>query len=475
MSARLVGRARERELFEQVMASPEAELVAIYGRRRVGKTFLVREVLGDHLVFELTGLYGASLAEQLANFAGALAASHGSSFAPPENWMVAFDQLVSALKQRSGRKRVVFFDELPWLASRRSGFLRAFEHFWNAWAVKQRDLVVIACGSAAAWMIHELLAARGGLHNRVTRRIRLAPFTVAETESYLASRHIELGRYQILELYTALGGVPYYLKQVERGDSATTAIDRLCFSHDGALRDEFDKLYASLFEHSERHVQLVRALGAKPRGLSRAELLETSELGSGGTVTRTLDELEESGFITRVPTRGRRTREAIYRLTDEYSLFYLKWIDRQRSAANAWATKRGSPAWRAWSGYAFEGICLKHVTALKRALGIEAVETEESAWHHRAVDKTDRGVQIDLVIDRKDATSNVCEMKFSEGEFVIDKRYADELRVKRDTFRRVTGTRNAVILTLITTHGLRNNQYAKELVDKSLTMDALFQ
>ena len=475
MSAGLVGRARERDLLGQVMASPEAELVAIYGRRRVGKTYLVREVLGSDLVFELTGLYGATLKEQLANFSMALAASRGSSHAPPDSWMAAFDQLVAVLGRKTGRKRVVFFDELPWLASRRSGFLRAFEHFWNAWAVKQRDLVVIACGSAAAWIIHELLAARGGLHNRVTRRIRLAPFTVAETEAYFSSRQIELGRYQILELYTAIGGIPYYLKQVERGDSATTAIDRLCFSRDGALRDEFGKLYSSLFEHSERHVQLVKALGAKPRGLTRSELLEATDLGSGGTMTRSLDELEESGFITRLRGRGLRTRDAIFRLTDEYSLFYLKWIEKHHGhAANVWTTKRGSPAWRAWSGYAFEGVCIKHIAALKRALGIEAVETEETAWQHRPIDKADRGVQIDLVIDRKDASANLCEMKFSQGEFVIDKRYAEELRTKRETFRRIAGARKTVLLTLITTYGVRENQYAKELVDKSLTMDALF-
>jgi hypothetical protein len=286
---------------------------------------------------------------------------------------------------------------------------------------------------------------------------------------------MSLGRYQILELYAALGGVPYYLKQIERGDSASVAIDRTCFARDGALRDEFGKLYASLFEHSDRHVRIVRVLGAKPRGLARNELIDAAGLTSGGGASRILDELEESGFILRTPQLGRPVKDAVIRLIDEYSLFYLKWIERHRRGAdNVWINKRGATAWRAWSGYAFEGICIKHLASLKRALGIEAVETTESAWHHRPIDRADRGAQVDLVIDRRDASLNLCEMKFSDGEFAIDKSYAGELRHKRDTFRRVTGSRKTLLVTMITTHGLRDNHYARELVDKSLTMDALF-
>ena len=472
---KLVGRTRERGVLEQAMASSEAELVAVYGRRRVGKTFLIREVLGDDLSFELTGVHGAPVGEQLANFATALAASGARRHAAPRDWLAAFALLAAALKPRRGRKRVVVIDELPWLASRRSGFLRAFEHFWNSWASRQRDVVVIVSGSAAAWMVRELLDARGGLHNRVTRNLRLEPFTVAEAEAYFGARRMDLSRYAILELYAALGGVPHYLKQLERGESTNVAIDRLCFARDGALHDEFGKLYASLFEHSERHVKLVRALGARPRGLSRTELIAAAKLSTGGGASRTLDELEHSGFILRMPQYGLPANDAVYRLLDEFSLFHLKWIEPHRGRGdNVWINKHGSPAWRAWSGYAFEGVCTKHVGLLKRALGIEAVETEESAWYYRPSDKGDRGTQIDLVIDGRHGSINLCEMKFSAGEFVIDKRYADELRHKRETFRRVTRTRKSVFLTLITTHGLRNNQYARELVDKSLTMDALF-
>lgn len=474
----LVGRRRERETLTTAAESSESELVAIYGRRRVGKTFLVRETFAAGIDFELVGVYGASLAEQLANFARARAAraAPGMELAPPADWSEAFAQLAGDLGRLPKRKakRVLFFDELPWLDSRRSGFLRAFEHFWNSWASRQRILLV-ACGSAAAWMIRKLLRARGGLHNRVTRRIRLEPFTLAETREFFASRHIELGNYQTLELYLAMGGIPHYLKEVRRSQSASQNIDRICFARDGLLKDEFHNLYSSLFEHAERHEHVVRALAKQTSGLSRSELLHVTGIPSGGTITGLLEELEESGFVTQAAGFGKRAKDSVYRLADEYSLFYLRWIERHRGASDGfWITRRTSPAWRTWSGLAFEGVCLRHVPQLKKALGIAAVETVESTWRHGSTTPGDDGAQIDLLIDRKDATMNLCEMKFSEAEFVIDKRYAEELRRKRETFRRVTKTRKTLLFSLITTYGVKPNTYRDELVAASVTMDALF-
>lgn len=475
----LIGRARERRALETLLVSREAELVALYGRRRVGKTFLVRQVFDKLLRFELTGVHGAPLATQLASFADALGRASGAVLppAPPGDWQQAFASLRSlferSLKRGTG-KQVLFIDEMPWLASRRSGFLAAFEHFWNAWASRQPRLIVVVCGSASAWIVQRLLRSKGGLHNRVTRRLRLEPFTLAETEAFLQARKIDLGRYGVLELYAALGGIPYYLRQIERGESPARALDRLCFATDAPLRDEFGKLYASLFEHPDRHEGVVRALARRRQGMTRSVLLSDAGIPSGGRISTLLDELEESGFVLRVPQLGRQTKDAHYRLVDEYSLFYLAWVERHRGRAeNVWATRRGTPAWRAWSGYAFEAICLQHVSALKRALGIEAVETTETAWSHRAQGKDDQGAQIDLVIDRKDATMNLCEMKLSEAPFTVDKRCAAELRTKRDTFRRVTGTKKALLTTMITTFGIKDNAYSREVVDKTLDMDAL--
>jgi hypothetical protein len=446
----------------------------VYGRRRVGKTYLIRRFFGARIGFELTGTYDAPLAEQLGNFARALRAAPGSvsgDVGPPAGWSDAFEQLKRHLQRLPSQrdKRVVFIDELPWLASRKSGFLRAFEHFWNSWASTRTDLLVVVCGSAASWMTRTLLHARGGLHNRVTEAIRLEPFRLAEAQAYLESRRVRLSPYQVFELYLALGGVPHYLRQVEPGRSAAESINRLCFAPNAPLRDEFKLLYASLFEHSERHEAVVRALAKQRSGINRAALLDKSGLRSGGGASSTLEELEASGFITRVSPYGRQLRDSLYRLVDEYSLFYLRWMERASSSGpNVWLTKRGSPAWRAWSGYAFESVCLKHVTELKRAIGVEAVETMETSWHRAGGDEP--GAQIDLVIDRKDGCINLCEMKFSESEYAIDKGYARELANKVSAFSRATGTRKALFLTMVTVSGVRENAHKLELVQS--TVDA---
>ena len=477
----LVGRKRERKTLAEVAASGKPELVAIYGRRRVGKTFLVRHTYGQDIAFELVGSHDEGRATQLRAFAAALRRAIGVSvpLAPPDDWPHAFELLadyLAPLLKNSRRKRIVFFDELPWLATPRSGFLTAFEHFWNSWASTQPRLAVVICGSAASWMRQNVIRQRGGLHNRVTRRIRLDPFSLHETEQLLASAGVHLGRYQTLQLYMALGGVPHYLAQVERGQSAAQAIDRLCFERGAPLRDEYENLYRALFTKPERHEAVVRALASRRRGLTRFELLEAAGLDTGGAATKVIDELIESGFVMTTPQLGHAKRDMIYRLADPYSLFYLRFIEGHRGAGEgAWLTKHKSPAYRAWCGLTFEAVCLTHVSGIKRALGIHGVETEVSAWRHVARDADEQGAQIDLVIERADQTINLCEMKFAEAEYIIDKAYAAELRGKRATFERVTGTRKALFLTLVTTYGVRDNVHAQSLGVSSITMDALFE
>ncbi len=482
-SSPVVGRRPEMRKLAQAMASGEAEFVAIYGRRRVGKTFLVREFFGGAIRFELTGMHGVTLADQLDNFAAALGQAKGlrESLRPPVSWREAFGQLerhLAALPPPPvGSKHVVFLDELPWLDTRRSKFCPALEHFWNSWASRRKDLLLVVCGSAASWMVRHLVEAKGGLHNRITRRIRLLPFSLGETATFLTSRGVELTPYQVMELHMAFGGVPHYLKMAEPGLSAFQIIDRVCFASQGELRNEFSRLYASLFDHPEDHLAIVKALAAKREGLTRNELLAATGLPSGGSTTRRLDELAESGFIrVSIPFR-RKEKDALYRLSDEFSLFHCNWIaplGKKTLWSGYWMKQRQTPKWRAWSGYSFEGICLKHAHQIKDALGIGGVQTTEAPWRCQSTDD-ESGAQVDLLIDRADDTINLCEMKFSEGVFTIDKRYADILRQKRDTFRRVTGTRKNIFITLVTTYGITDNAHAKELVASHVEAGVLFK
>lgn len=479
MSEKLVGRTDEIRLLNDLLITKEAELVAVYGRRRVGKTFLIRRVYGKHIIFEMSGLQHATTAEQIKIFTNELRESMGltMSLAVPEDWIEAFEllkQYLRPLLKDRKQKKVIFFDEFPWIHSPRSGFLQAFDHFWNSWCTKQDNLVVIICGSVASWMIRHIINNKGGLHNRVTQRIALAPFTLQESETYLKSRRVNLNRYHILQLYMALGGIPHYLKAVRPGETSSQAIDRLCFQRNGLLRNEFSNLYSALFRNADKHITIVRELADRPRGMTRSELIERSGITTGGAATKLLEELTESGFISSFKPFQRKDRDTIYRLTDEYSRFYFKFIANDLSGhQDIWNKQAASPAWRSWSGTAFEEICLKHTYQIKQALGISGLQTTESSWRH-ASKNGDQGAQIDLLIDRQDFSITICEIKFSTDKFTIDKRYASELQHKLSVFRETTKTRKNLFLIFITTFGLTDNANRLNFVQQEITMDALF-
>ncbi len=470
----LVGRLGELAQLRKILKTDKPAFAAVYGRRRIGKTFLIRAAFNDEFAFTLTGMANVNTHMQLANFYLSLQRHYpDQQITPPSNWLSAFDQLVEILHKGAPGKKVIFLDELPWLDTAQSGFLPALEHFWNSWASKRKDIILVVCGSAASWMISQLLNSRGGLHNRVTHQISLAPFTLYETELFFRSKSAAFDRYQLILLYMVMGGVPFYLDQVDPSLSAAQNIDRLCFDKNGPLRREFDNLYRSLFLNAGRHITIVEALGKKARGLTRDELLVASGLPNGGGTTRMLNELEESGFIRRYSGYGKKQRDSIYQLADFYSFFYLKWMKRSGTLdANTWLKQIDTPAQRAWGGYAFEQVCLAHISQIKQALGISGIDTTSSSWIGSDGEK---GAQVDLLIDRRDRVINLCEMKFSIHSFTIDKKYAGELAEKIRIFREHSKTRKAIYLTMITTFGLTPNSYAHSMVQNDLAMDVLFE
>lgn len=477
---KIIGRKEEIKLLAEAAASKKASLVAIYGRRRVGKTYLIHTYYEDRIAFELTGQYGASLKMQLKQFSKELQDATGSALAlkPPETWVDAFHALEQYLATKDKRKKwVVFLDELPWLDGRKSGFLSAFEHFWNTWASRQPNIIVVVCGSAASWMIRNIAGNKGGLHNRITQKIKLEPFTLVETEQYL--RHIgnPMDRYQIIQLYMSFGGIPPYLDIAGKDKSAQQTIEKSCFTKDGLLRGEFKNLYDSLFELADNHIKTVQALSETTKGLTRQEIIDTCGLSSGGRTTEMLQELEESGFIKSYIPFGKTTKDAIYRLLDEFSIFYLKFMDgKQSSAKGAWAKLSSSPSYVIWSGMAFEAVCLKHVEQIKEALDIGGFKTEDGVWRYVPAKGTkEKGAQIDLLIDRSDRSINICEMKFYGDEYAISKSYSEELKRKLQVFRDVTKTKKTLYLTFITTFGLTENTYSEALVHQGLTFDVLFE
>ncbi|MBE7170125.1 MAG: AAA family ATPase [Williamsia sp.] len=472
---KIIGRETEKAYLLEILKSPDPELVAVYGRRRVGKTFLIRNSFEKQLLFEISGIHNASLNQQLENFSEALSLATGLTIAKLDSWMQAFRMLTDYLTPLVKRQqKVIFFDEFPWIHTPRSGFLQAFEHFWNTWASRQKNLVVVICGSAAAWMIQRVINNRGGLHNRVTRRIRLLPFTIAETAAFLKQRVVSLDFYQILQLYMVMGGIPQYLKEIQAGESAVQAIDRMCFTKDGLLQSEFKNLFYSLFDKADEHIQVIRALAKNGAGMTRNEIIANCSLKSGGGTTQLLEELTESGFIVPHIPFDRTAKDSIFKLSDEYSYFYLKFIENSKfQGAGSWIRFSAGASWKSWSGFAFERVCMKHIVQLKKALGIAGMHTETSVWRYRPR-SGEQGIQIDLLIDRGDRCINVCEIKFSISPYEINKTYAKELEMKIDVLRSETGTRKTLFLTLITTFGVKNRKSYPGLIQSEITMDKLF-
>ncbi len=481
----IAGRSDELKILEKIYKSKDAELLAIYGRRRVGKTHLISNFFKEKgIYFELTGTKDAKAREQLVNFSNEFSRVFlkGDRKASPENWTEAFVQLEDEIEKiNRDRKIILFFDEMPWLNSKKSGFLQALDHFWNRHASRDRRVIAIVCGSAASWMIKNVIYGKGGLHNRITKKIRLLPFTLTEVEEFLKFRNIDLDRKQIIELYMAMGGIAQYLKYAERGKSAAQIINDTCFCKDGELFGEFERLYRSLFDSYENHVDIIRALAKAGQGLIKNELLKMTGLKSGGASSKTIKELEEAGFIVYVPAFNKRKASGRYRLIDQYSLFYLTWIEKANLTSLAgtnedyWTKKRSSKGWDTWAGYAFENICFKHLAKIKSALGISGVSTIESGWSYiPPKGSKDDGAQIDMIIDRADNCINLCEMKYHDTEFAIDKECARNLKNKKIVFKEKTGTKKTLFTTMITTYGVKENEHYLSVIDNQLTMNDLF-
>jgi uncharacterized protein len=472
----MIGRKNEIEQLKELLDSPKAAFVAIYGRRRIGKTYLVKNTYAQHLAFEFTGTQNASLKNQLGKFWEKIKGSFGDaqSTRPPRNWYEAFQVLKNNLSASSDQKKVVFLDELPWIATPKSNFLEELGYFWNDWAAYQRNLIIVVCGSAAAWMLQKVVSNKGGLHNRLTMRINLKPFTLTETKAYLESLDIHWDHYQIIQLYMAVGGVPAYLQELRRGETVAQTINRLFFSPEGRLRTEFPNLYAALFSTHQNHIEVVKTLEKKWQGMTRQEIVANSSMQDGGGLTQVLEELEAASFIARFPQFNKKEKGFVYRLADEYSLFYLKFVDRKPlTGKNEWLMMSDKESYKIWCDYAFENICLKHSEEILTALGIAGIHSEMSTFLHKG-DQAGEGFQIDLLIDRADRAINLCEIKFYSDDYLLTDAYADLLRQRREKFRQLTKTKKQLFNTLVTTYPVKHSPSSLGQIDQTLTMDKLF-
>ena len=471
----LIGRKEEQRELARYCESDRSEFVVVYGRRRVGKTYLVRQFFANQFAFYATGIAGANMAAQIRGFNATLKRFGGRGDA--KDWIDAFEQLRillesgEAYRDPVGGKLVVFIDEMPWLDTPRSSFTTALDFFWNSWASARDDILLIVCGSATSWIVKNLFKNRGGLHNRVTGRIHLSPFSLGECEKMLQGNGIVLSRQEIIEAYMVFGGVPYYLELFDRRLSLDQNIDRLCFNRDGQLRNEFEELFKSLFRHADRHIAIVRSLASRESGMSRADLLDSSGLSDGGTFTNTLSELEQCGFVRGYQGYPRDKRGEMYQLIDPFTLFWLRFVERQADE-HWWSVNRSSAGTRSWNGHAFELVCLLHVPQILRALGVWGVSVNACSWRSESADP---GAQIDLVLDRADGVIDLCEMKWmrSGEEYAIDRAYSQALLHKMEAFSQETATDKALHIALVTPGGVKRNSHSG-VVTSQITSEDLF-
>ncbi len=471
----IIGREKEQRELLSLLDKEESQFCAVYGRRRVGKTYLIRETFNYQFCFQHTGVSKGTLRQQLNAFRNSLMTA-GLKCAIPKTWIDAFELLKQLINNAPSGKKIIFIDELPWMDTHKGNLIGALENFWNGWATarKEKDIVLIVCGSATSWISKKLLKDKGGLRGRLTNRIKLIPFTLRECELFAKNANLSLGRMDVLELYMILGGIPYYWSFLKKGLSVAQNVDQLFFTETAQLRDEFEALYAILFKRPNNYLKIIECLSdGKKSGMTRENILQETKISDGGTFSTTLEELEECGFIRHFSSAETSDTNVIYQLIDNYTLFYYLCIKKNAfNDEHFWSNTFTSTSHNTWKGHAFERVCLQHISEIKAALGISGVQTNVCSWFARGTGNR-RGAQIDLVMQRADGITDICEMKHSANAFTIDKDYANNLENKLDAYKELSKDRRTLHLVMVTTKGIVHNNYFN-MIQKEVTMDDLF-
>jgi len=460
----ITGRTEELQTLKELYKSEYSEFAAVYGRRRVGKTFLVREAFNYSFTFQHTGVAKENKMGQLAAFRTSLMECGLAECPELKEWADAFNQLKVLIRSSKKKKKVIFIDEISWMDTRNSKLVSALEHFWNSWASARKDVLLIICASATSWVINKVLRDRGGLHKRVGHPIHLDPFSLKECREYLESKKFSINDYQIILLYMAMGGPAYYWSLLSKSKSAAQNIDALFFSENGILKSEFNDLYDGMFSNPVPYKKIITALGeSATNGLTRQELIEKYKFVDNGDLSTWLEELQECGFIRRYTSFGKKKKDTLYQLIDNYTLFHFKFIlKNENDDEHFWTNSIGSSTQRAWCRLAFERVCLQHIKQIKTVLGIGAVSTNQCSWRSDPDlrSRGEKGAQIDLLIDRKDDVVNICEMKWYAKEYLIDSDDEESIRNKVAEFISETGTKKAVHVTMVTMYGVKANKYS---------------
>ena len=472
---KIIGRKPEKKELERCERSNKSELICVYGRRRVGKTFLVEQVYGNYITFRATGLEKGSTRQQLKAFHQRLAENGDNIKTIPKNWFEAFSRLDKILSNDGlilspHGKKVVFFDEFPWFATPRSDFLLAFEDFWNRRGTQSGNLVFVICGSATSWIIKNVLDASGNLYHRVTSQIFLSPFTLAETEAFFKDREFGWSRDQIMESYMIFGGLPFFMDLMNENESLRQNVDRLIFEPAALLKNETNRLLEATLSKSPVYGRIMDELSKHHYGMKKALCQSTLEIPTG-TFTRAVEDLVKCGYIIEYKRNYEKGNPSYIQLVDLFLLFHYHFLSEKNDITHYDDLTNDTGIFMNWRGHAFEILCLHHIYQIKNTLGISGVKTKCFPW---ANPNEEGSVQIDMVIERDDRITDICEMKWTNQPFSISKDYDLALLKKRDVFREKTGTKNALKIVLVSANGMVGTSHT-EHISEVITMDDLFE
>lgn len=476
--ANIIGRTNEISLLKEYVESPRSEFIAVYGRRRVGKTFLIDQLFQSDYTFSLTGVVDGDAADQMQALSDAFDMYGFHLEQRPQTWMEAFSLIRKAVSDRlsDDKKCIIFIDELPSLDVRGMKLVDALGYFWNSWASKRNDVKLIVCGSATSWMMRTIIDSKGGLHDRITHELHLHPFNLKETECFLQSMGINWDRMSILQTYMVFGGIPYYLGLLRPQLSLPQNIDNLFFYPNAEMKREFKRLYKTLFRLPEPYMEIIRILAEKRSGFSRDEIARKLGKTDNGHLSEKLEDLVNCDIIRLYNIKHKKisSRNGIYQLMDFYTLFYLTFIEKHSADEHYWTHHLNTPEMNTWLGLAFERVCLAHIPQIKEQLHIDSMATEYYSWRSVADESHPQGAQIDLLIERADRVINLCEIKYCEDEYLITKDDDTKMRNRISLFRYDTGTKSAIWPTYITTFGLSRGSYSTS-IQWQITMDDLFK
>ena len=494
----MIGRKKEIKLLNEICDLEESSLVAIYGRRRIGKTYLVNHMFKkyrqDCLFFEFTGAYDGDKRGQIDNFIDQV---YEWFYVEPsfeiKSWSDAFRFLKRTIdkeikKRDSNEKVIVFLDEVPWIdRSNKGGFLSALGYFWNTWCEPRENVVLILCGSNSSWIRDKILKnARGSLYQRVTHQISMYPFDLKETKAYLLEQKgFMIDNKTVTDIYMIFGGVAKYLSFLNPNESSAENIDRVFFSIHGSMYREYDELFSSLFaDKSDYYKSVIELLCTRRSGFSLSDISKAFNEKLGGKLRLAIAELEECGFIKGLSKYGNSVRGVNYMIVDPYILFHHKWIkgfsrnDIATLPNNYWLHKSSSQSYAVWSGYAFEIVVMVNIRLYLNAIGRLGFFSGVYHWQHMAKSEDEQGAQIDMVVNYGNNIFDILECKYYNSEYVISKEYAKNIKNKLSMFKKYglySKQKSELRLVFLTSYGVKMNAEAHSLNISRVCLDDLFE